>query len=100
VIQDLITLPSTEKVAPHEAAATSSWAASPVTPSASATLEEEEEEVAPTQSSYQILFFLIVFVGASGGLFVWLGGMRWARRVLGMQESVKYRKVDDEDLEK
>jgi len=80
---------------------TTSRAASPVvTPAASATLEEEEEEQAPAPSVYRLIFLVLVFVGASGGIFAWLGGMRWLRRVLGMQHS-GYSKVDDEeDLEK
>jgi hypothetical protein len=70
--------------------------ASPVvTPAGSATLEEEEEEV-PAPSVYRLIFFVLVLVGASGGIFAWLGGMRWLRRVLGMQHA-GYRKVDDEE---
>lgn len=81
--------------------ATSTRAASPVvTPPASATLEEEEDDDIPEPSSYRIFFFVLVVLGATGGLFWYLGGVRWARRVLGMPEAVKYRKVDDEDLEK
>ncbi|KAJ7497506.1 peptidylprolyl isomerase B [Mycena latifolia] len=82
------------------AAATSTWAASPVvTPAASVTLEEEEEEV-PETSSYQLFFLVVLFLAASGGLFAWMGGIRWVRRVLGMPSSVKYSKVDEEDPEK
>ncbi|KAJ7496081.1 peptidylprolyl isomerase B [Mycena galericulata] len=80
---------------------TSTRPASPVvTPPASATLEEEDDEDIPEPSSYKVFFFALVLIGASGGLFWYLGGLRWARRVLGMQESVRYRKVEDEDLEK
>ncbi|KAJ6587122.1 peptidylprolyl isomerase B [Mycena vulgaris] len=104
--EDHITTVTTSSKA--EAAATTSSAPSTtttraashvVTPAASTTLEDEVDEEVPTES-YQVIFFVLVFVAASAGLFVWLGGLRWARRVLGMQESVKYRQVGDEDLEK
>jgi len=70
-----------------------------VTPAASVTLEEEEEEEVPEPSVYRLIFLVMLFVAASGGIFAWLGGMRWLRRVLGVSPA-GYRKVDDEDLEK
>jgi peptidyl-prolyl cis-trans isomerase B (cyclophilin B) len=81
---------------------TTTDAASPVVTSAtSVTLEDEkeEEEEVPEPSVYRFIFIVLLFVAASGGIFAWLGGMRWLRRVLGSSPA-GYRKVDDEDLEK
>ncbi|KAJ7747332.1 peptidylprolyl isomerase B [Mycena metata] len=89
--------PSTEAAA--EALPTTTRAASPVvTPAGSATLEEEEE-VVPEPSTYSLFFFVLIAMGASGALFVWLGGLRCLRRILGSKDT-GYRKVEEEDLEK
>jgi len=98
--QDLIIYPTTSDSAPSDLA-TSTDAASPVVTSPSATLEEEDEdEGVPEPSIFQFLFGLFIFVGAGGALFIWLGGLRYVRRGLGMPESAGYRKVDEEDPEK
>ncbi|KAJ7045740.1 peptidylprolyl isomerase B [Mycena alexandri] len=87
--------PSTEAA---EALPTTTRAASPVvTPAGSATLEEEE--VVPEPSSFSLFFLVLIVMGASGALFVWLGGLRWLRRSFGSKD-IGYRKVEDEDLEK
>ncbi|KAJ7268771.1 peptidylprolyl isomerase B [Mycena haematopus] len=79
---------------------TTTRAASPViTPAASVTLEEEEEVDIPEPSVYRFIFLVLLFVAASGGIFAWLGGMRWLRRVFGVTPE-GYRKVEEEDLEK
>ncbi|KAJ6594116.1 cyclophilin-like domain-containing protein [Mycena capillaripes] len=89
--------------APASALPTTTRGASPVVTAPSTTLEEEQEEEednTPPPSVYRLIFLVLIFLGASGGLFAWLGGMRWLRRVFGLQPS-GYRKVDDEeDLEK
>ncbi|KAJ7200498.1 peptidylprolyl isomerase B [Mycena rebaudengoi] len=71
--------------------------ASPVTtPAASSTLELEEEAQGP---SYEAIFFVLVFVAVSAGIFVWLGGLRWVRRVFGGPD-IKYSQVGEDDVEK
>ncbi|KAJ6500110.1 peptidylprolyl isomerase B [Mycena vitilis] len=92
--------PSSAAPASNDAAVTDS--ASPVvTPAASSTLEEEDEEdTTPEPSVYRLIFVLVLFLLGSSGLFAWLGGMRWLRRIFGVKHT-GYRKVDDEDdLEK
>lgn len=59
----------------------------------------ELEETAAEPHSYSNIFVGLVLFGAAVGLFLWLGGLRWARRVLAGKERGKYRKVDEEDVE-
>jgi len=80
-------------------AATTTRPGTPVVAPVSATIEEEEEEEAPEPSVYRFLFLVVLFIAASGGIFAWLGGVRWLRRVFGVSNA-GYSKVDDEDLEK
>ncbi|THH12896.1 hypothetical protein EW146_g7266 [Bondarzewia mesenterica] len=60
---------------------------------------DEEISVPHTGAGRYVVVGLLV-VGVFGALFVALGGLRWARRMLSGRDRVKYRKVDDEDPEK
>ncbi|KAJ6499085.1 peptidylprolyl isomerase B [Mycena sanguinolenta] len=81
---------------------TTTRAASPVITTPSSVIvdeEEEEEEDVPEPSVYRFIFVVLLFLAASGGIFAWLGGMRWLRRVFGASHA-GYRKVEEDDLEK
>jgi len=59
----------------------------------------ELEEIAAEPHSYSNIFVGLILFGVAVGLFLWLGGLRWVRRVLAGKERGQYRKVDEEDLE-
>ncbi|KAK7005712.1 Peptidylprolyl isomerase B [Favolaschia claudopus] len=70
---------------------------SPVsTPPASGTLIDGDE---PEPSVYRLLFVVLLFLACAGGIFAWLGGLRWLRRIVGASPA-GYRRVEEEDLEK
>lgn len=50
-------------------------------------------------SGHYIIVSLILFTFATT-IFVLVGGLRWLRRVIAVRSRGRYRKVDDEDLEK
>lgn len=53
----------------------------------------------PPSHNYRNIFFGLLFLGVGTAVFIWLGGLRWARRVLA-GDHMRYRKVDGDDIEK
>ncbi|KAF7321760.1 Peptidylprolyl isomerase B [Mycena kentingensis (nom. inval.)] len=78
-----------------------STAASPVSTGPSSTIEDEEDadEGRPDgeedTSYYRVFVLILLAFGLGGGVFVWLGGARYVRRLFGRPEG--YRQVNEED---
>ncbi|KAJ8522482.1 hypothetical protein ONZ45_g951 [Pleurotus djamor] len=78
--------------------------AAPMTTKA-ATEATHEATPVPTEAlddstfTFGNFMFAAVFFLAAGGLFVYLGGMRWLQRLRG-KDGVKYKRVGDDDVEK
>jgi len=53
-------------------------------------------------SPFRVILAALVVVGVPAAIFVYCGGARWAKRVFSGSGPVKgrYRRVEDEDLEK
>ncbi|KAL0956422.1 hypothetical protein HGRIS_002570 [Hohenbuehelia grisea] len=80
-------------------AASTTTAAAPADTVPSKIVNEAVETVDEDMFSFKNFFFAVVFFGGFAGLFMYLGGLRWLRRLVG-KDDVKYRRVGDEDPEK
>jgi len=51
---------------------------------------------------FRTMFFGLILLGVPVSLFVWCGGLRWFRRVVGGRgkDRARYKRVGDQDLEK
>ena len=47
---------------------------------------------------FRTLFFGILLIGISAGLFIWCGGLPMIQRFLARWESRKYRRVGEDDV--
>ncbi|KAG6842130.1 Peptidyl-prolyl cis-trans isomerase B [Blastosporella zonata] len=84
-------------VLPGDTAAASKTADSEITSAEAATPTSESASqipVYPSSPSFGTIMFALGAIGAIGALFVWLGGARYVRRVIG--GNAKYRKLDTE----
>ncbi|RDB25082.1 Peptidyl-prolyl cis-trans isomerase B [Hypsizygus marmoreus] len=70
-------------------------AAPPSTPEAASTSEHHD---IPQSPSFGTLLFAFGFIGVAITAFIWLGGLRYTRRIIPSGKNSQYRKVD-EDVE-
>ncbi|KAF8894018.1 peptidylprolyl isomerase B [Infundibulicybe gibba] len=84
---------------------TTTAAAAEVTPESmdketTPTTDLEDVPVHAQGPQYRTIFFGIVSVGFAAAMFVWLGGLRYVKRALGGKSQARYRKLDEDDVEK
>lgn len=58
------------------------------------------EDIPVSSATLYHFVFGLIFIALVAGLFVWLGGLQFVRRILPGSSQARYRKVEDEDVEK
>jgi len=62
-------------------------------------LLRELEEFPYSPPSFGTMLFAILFIAILGAGFVWLGGYRYARRLISGGKQARYRRLGEADLE-